>query len=78
MKTYNGFSFPNGINPRKRRNGDKIEINFRWQGELIRYVPPGLLTAENLERAIRIRANIIEAIELGTFSLQTYFPNGRI
>lgn len=77
MKKYKDFEFTNGINPLKRKNGDKIEINFRWEGELIRYTPPGLLTVENLERAIRIRANIIESIELKTFSLQTLFPDGR-
>lgn len=77
MKVINEYDFPNGINPVKRKKGIRIEINFRFNSELIRYLMPGYLSEENLKNAERLRNNIVESIELKTFSLLSLFPNGR-
>lgn len=54
-----------------------IEIGFIYQGEhcveRLRIKP----TAANLQRALRQRAEILEAIERGDFDYAAHFPNSR-
>ncbi|MFJ1301623.1 Arm DNA-binding domain-containing protein [Pseudomonadota bacterium AL_CKDN230030165-1A_HGKHYDSX7] len=54
-----------------------IEIGFIYRGEhcveRLRIKP----TAANLQRAVRQRAEILEAIERGDFDYAAHFPNSR-
>jgi integrase len=57
--------------------GDRIQVGFTYQGTFIRPTLDLKPTAANLKHAARLRAQIIDEIENGTFQLAEHFPDYR-
>lgn len=67
---------PEGIDTR----GDRIRIRFTWNGERIAETYPFPATPENIQRAGRLRREVAQRIEFGTFTIddyRNYFPNSK-
>jgi integrase len=68
--------FPDGIST----DGNRIIVRFPWNGERIREPLPYPITPKNIERASRLRSEVVTRIKYGNFTLQdfcNYFPKSK-
>jgi len=68
--------FPDGIST----ECDRIVVRFQWNGERIRESLSLPITPKNIERASRLRSEVITRIKYGNFTLndfENYFPSSK-
>ena len=70
-------SLPEGVEVRQGKRGASIRICFMWRGRRRRQTLAIEPTTANIRYASRKRAEILNAIERGTFDAETFFPRGR-
>jgi integrase len=66
-----------GIRLRKNQRTESIQLTFNYRGVECRETLRLAHTDKNVRYAVRLRGEIINAIEHGTFRYQDYFPSSR-
>jgi len=77
-KTRRNDQLPEGIERREGERGASIRVTFAWLGKRRRETLRVPDTPANIRYAERLRAEVINAIERGTFEYAKYFPNSKI
>lgn len=68
---------PEGIEIREGRRGGGIRISFIWQGKRRRETLNLALTPANIKYAARLRGEILNEIDRGTFDYAAKFPDSK-
>lgn len=66
---------PVGVEVRPGARGDRLRVTFTWLGQRRRETLDIPATAANIKYASRLRAEVMNAIERGTFDYAAFFPN---
>lgn len=68
---------PEGVEVREGTRGARLRVVFKWLGERRRETLTIPATPSNIKYAGRLRAEVVNAIERGTFDYAHYFPNSK-
>lgn len=68
---------PEGIEVREGKRGSRLRVTFTWSGQRRRETLDIPVTPANIKYAVRLRAEVQNAIERGTFAYEAFFPNSK-
>src|SRR5574337_1020409 len=72
-----GGPLPEGVELREGKRGPRLRVCFYWNGERRRETLDIPATPANVKYAAGLRAEVINAIERGTFDYARTFPNSK-
>lgn len=70
-------TIPEGVEIRQGKRGDSLRVTFTWMGMRRRETLDIPVTPANIKYAGRLRAEVQNAIERGTFNYESFFPNSK-
>lgn len=76
-ETHRDRRLPEGIEVREGERGERIRVTFNFQGKRRRETLRVPVTEKNISYAARLRGEIMNAIERGTFEYGKFFPNSK-
>ena len=76
--TRRSSNTPEGVEIRTGSRGERLRVTFYWLGVRRRETLDIPATPANIKYAGRLRAEVLNSIERGTFDYAAYFPNSAI